>query len=120
MNRTERVSLLARRLFKHLRRQKGAQSRPIHVHGIDFVSSAPHIFTDHLQAQEFEQELKPGVVLVIEPNAVTADGQFGIFFGHTFIIKRLWLVGTAWRRTMISRILLSCGLGFHLSIKLVN
>ena len=26
------------------------------------------------------------MVLVIEPNAVTADGQFGIFFGHTFII----------------------------------
>ena len=22
----------------------------------------------------------------IEPNAVTADGQFGIFFGHTFIV----------------------------------
>lgn len=24
--------------------------------------------------------------IVIEPNAVTADGQFGIFSGHTFII----------------------------------
>jgi len=24
--------------------------------------------------------------LVIEPNAVTADGMFGIFFGDTFII----------------------------------
>ena len=67
-------------------REHGAQSRPIHVHGIDFVSSAPHIFSDHLQAEEFEQELKPGMVLVIEPNAVTADGLFGIFFGHTFII----------------------------------
>jgi len=30
--------------------------------------------------------LQPGMVLVIEPNAVTADGMFGIFFGHTFII----------------------------------
>src|SRR5713226_2977958 len=67
-------------------REKGVQSRPIHIHGIDFVSSAPHIFSDHLQAEEFEQELKPGMVLVIEPNAVTADGMFGIFFGHTFII----------------------------------
>ena len=26
------------------------------------------------------------MVLVIEPNAVSADGMFGIFFGHTFII----------------------------------
>ncbi len=67
-------------------REHGAQSRPIHVHGIDFVSSEPHIFTDHIQAEEYEQEPKPGMVLVIEPNAVTADGMFGMFFGHTFII----------------------------------
>jgi Xaa-Pro aminopeptidase len=67
-------------------REKGVQSRPIHVHGIDFVSSEPHIFTDHIQAEEYEQVLQPGMVLVIEPNAVTADGMFGIFFGHTFII----------------------------------
>jgi len=69
-----------------LYRDKGVQSRPIHVHGIDFVSSEPHIFTDHIQAEEYEQVLQPGMVLVIEPNAVTADGMFGIFFGHTFII----------------------------------
>jgi len=62
------------------------QSRPVHVHGIDFVSSEPHIFTDHIQAEDYEQVLQPGMVLVIEPNAVTADGMSGIFFGHTFII----------------------------------
>ena len=67
-------------------RAKGVQSRPIHIHGIDFVSSEPHIVTDHIQAEEYEQVLQPGMVLVIEPNAVTADGMFGIFFGHTFII----------------------------------
>jgi len=67
-------------------RAKGVQSRPIHIHGIDFVSSEPHIFTDHVQAEEYEHVLQPGMVLVIEPNAVTADGMFGIFFGHTFII----------------------------------
>jgi Xaa-Pro aminopeptidase len=67
-------------------REKGVQSRPIHIHGIDFVSSEPHIFTDHIQAEEYEQVLQPGMVLVIEPNAVTADGMFGIFLGHTFIV----------------------------------
>lgn len=67
-------------------RKMGAQSRPIHVHGIDFVSSLPHVFADHVQAEDFEKELQPGMVLVIEPNAVTADGQLGMFFGHTFII----------------------------------
>jgi Xaa-Pro aminopeptidase len=66
-------------------REHGVQSRPIHIHGIDFVSSEPHIFTDHIQAEEYEQVLQPGMVLVIEPDAVTADGQFGMFFDHTFI-----------------------------------
>lgn len=69
-------------------RRNGVQSRPIHVHGIDFVSSSPHVFADHLQAEKFEAEFQPGMVLVIEPNAVSADGQFGIFFGHTFIVMR--------------------------------
>jgi len=67
-------------------REKGVQSRPIHIHGIDFVSSEPHIFTDHVQAEEYEKVLQLGMVLVIEPNAVTADGMLGSFFGHTFII----------------------------------
>lgn len=67
-------------------RAKGAQSRPIHVHGIDFVSSLPHVYTDHVEAEPYEQILQPGMVLVIEPNPVTADGSFGMFFGHTFIV----------------------------------
>ena len=67
-------------------RQQGVQSRPIHAHGIDFVSSLPHIWIDHAEAEPFEQELQPGMVLVIEPNAVTADGRLGMFFGHTFIV----------------------------------
>jgi Xaa-Pro dipeptidase len=69
-----------------LYRQRGAQSRPIHAHGIDFVTSLPHIFTDHIEAEPFEQTLQPGMVLVIEPNAVSADGRLGMFFGHTFIV----------------------------------
>ena len=86
-------------------RAKGVQSRPIHVHGIDFVSSEPHIFTDHIQAEEYEQVLQPGMVLVIEPNAVTADGMFGIFFGHTFIItdsEPECVDGYPWELTVVS------------------
>ena len=26
------------------------------------------------------------MVIMAEPNPVTADGSFGIFFGHTFIV----------------------------------
>jgi Xaa-Pro aminopeptidase len=67
-------------------REKGAQSRPIHVHGIDFVSSGPHVFTDHVQTKPFTETLKPGMVLVVEPNPVSSDGSLGMFFGHTFIV----------------------------------
>jgi methionyl aminopeptidase len=67
-------------------RQQGVQSRPIHVHGIDLVSSEPHINTDRIEAQPFEQVLRPGNVLVVEPTPITADGTLGMFFGHTFIV----------------------------------
>jgi Xaa-Pro aminopeptidase len=67
-------------------RQKGVQSRPIHVHGIDLVTDGPHIFNDHVEAEPFEQVMKPGMVIMAEPNPVTADGLLGMFVGHTFIV----------------------------------
>jgi Xaa-Pro aminopeptidase len=67
-------------------RQKGAQSRPIHVHGIDLISSEPHIYTDRVDGEDFDQVLRPGMVLVVEPTPITADGLLGMFFGHTFIV----------------------------------
>jgi Xaa-Pro aminopeptidase len=30
--------------------------------------------------------LKPGMIIMAEPNPITADGLFGIFLGHTFIV----------------------------------
>ena len=30
--------------------------------------------------------LKPGMIIMAEPNPITADGMFGIFLGHTYII----------------------------------
>jgi Xaa-Pro dipeptidase len=73
---------LAGRFF----REKGAQSRPIHVHGIDLITGGPHVFTDHVGAEPFAQVLKPGMVIMAEPNPITADGMLGMFFGHTFIV----------------------------------
>jgi Xaa-Pro dipeptidase len=68
-------------------REKGAQSRPIHVHGIDLITDGPHVFSDHVDAEPFEQILKPGMVIMAEPNPITPDGNFGIFLGHTFIVN---------------------------------
>jgi Xaa-Pro dipeptidase len=67
-------------------RQRGAQSRPIHCHGIDLVTDGPHVFADHIDVEPFEAVLKPGMVVMAEPNPVTSDGMFGIFLGHTFIV----------------------------------
>ena len=68
-------------------REHGAQSRPIHLHGIDLVSSAPHVFTDRVDTEgSFDEVLQPGMVLVVEPTPITADGTLGMFFGHTFAI----------------------------------
>jgi Xaa-Pro aminopeptidase len=67
-------------------RQHGAQSRPIHCHGIDLVTDGPHVFQDHIDVEPFEEILKPGMVVMAEPNPVTPDGLFGIFLGHTFIV----------------------------------
>jgi Xaa-Pro aminopeptidase len=67
-------------------REKGVQSRPIHAHGIDIVTDGPHVFVERVEAEPFEQVFKPGMVFMAEPNPITADGNFGIFLGHTFIV----------------------------------
>ena len=66
-------------------RENGVQSRPTQCHGIDLVTDKPHISAEHVSAEAFETVLKPGMVIMAEPNPITADGLFGIFLGHTFI-----------------------------------
>ena len=34
-----------------------------------------------------ERTFKPVMVFMAEPNPITADGLFGIFLGHTFIVN---------------------------------
>ena len=67
-------------------RDKGYQSRPTQCHGIDLVTDKPHVVTEQVSAEKFEEVLKPGMVIMAEPNPITADGLFGIFLGHTFIV----------------------------------
>lgn len=68
-------------------RDQGCQSRPIHCHGIDLVTDHPHVSAEHVSGGEVDRVLKPGMVIMAEPNPVTADGLFGIFLGHTFIVN---------------------------------
>lgn len=67
-------------------RAHGAQSRPVLAHGIDFVTSSPHVNTDGVHAFPYEHTIKPGMVLMLEPCPITPDGLLGLFFGHTYIV----------------------------------
>ncbi|MCX7297193.1 MAG: Xaa-Pro peptidase family protein [Hyphomicrobiales bacterium] len=67
-------------------RDNGVQSRPTQVHGIDLVTDNPHVSAEHVRGVEIDMVLKPGMVIMAEPNPITADGMFGIFLGHTFIM----------------------------------
>ncbi len=59
---------------------------PTQVHGIDIVTDKPHVFAERTEADEIDKVLKPGMIIMAEPNPITADGMFGIFLGHTFIV----------------------------------
>jgi Xaa-Pro dipeptidase len=74
------------RLAAQFFRQRGVQSRPTQIHGIDIVTSAPHVFAEHTEARDEDKIFKPGMVTMAEPNPIAADGLFGIFLGHTFIV----------------------------------
>ncbi len=67
-------------------RQQGVQSRPTQIHGIDIVTATPHVFAERTEARDADKVFLPGMVTMAEPNPITADGMFGIFLGHTFII----------------------------------
>jgi Xaa-Pro aminopeptidase len=68
-------------------RDNGVQSRPTQCHGIDLVTDNPHVSAEHVRGEEIDMVLKPGMVIMAEPNPITADGLFGIYLGHTFIIN---------------------------------
>ena len=67
-------------------RDNGYQSRPIHVHGIDLVSASPHVSPERVEAYDYERTMEPGMVLMVEPNPISADGMLGLFYGHTYVI----------------------------------
>src|SRR5215471_7425842 len=75
---------IAAQFFRH----KGVQSRPTQIHGIDIVTATPHVFAERTEAREDDKIFRPGMVTMAEPNPITADGLFGIFLGHTFIVTR--------------------------------
>ncbi|HLW47937.1 MAG TPA: M24 family metallopeptidase [bacterium] len=67
-------------------RERGYQSRPIVMHGIDLTSHAPDVRVDGVHAEPEDRVMRPGMELMLEPNPITPDGLLGLFYGHTFLI----------------------------------
>jgi Xaa-Pro aminopeptidase len=73
---------VAARIF----REKGCQSRPMILHGLGVSSEGPEVNVDKVEAEPYEFELRPNMTLMLEPNPISPDGNFGIFLGHSYVI----------------------------------
>lgn len=67
-------------------RQRGAQSRPIVMHGIDLITSVPFVHVDRVRAEPYEMTMQPGTTYNIEITPVDSGGVFGIFYSRSFAI----------------------------------
>lgn len=67
-------------------RDRGAQSRPICMHGLDLITSLPFIAVDEVKGQPYDAVMQPGSTFSIEITPVSADGSYGIFFARSFAI----------------------------------
>ncbi len=67
-------------------RQRGAQSRPIVMHGLDLITAAPYIAVDEVRGDPADSIMQPGMTYAIEITPVNADGTYGIFFSRSFAI----------------------------------
>jgi len=67
-------------------RHNGYQSRPLVLHGVDLVTHPPEVGTDGVHGDPEDMVMRPGMTVMLEPDAITPDGLLGLFFGHTFII----------------------------------
>ncbi len=69
-------------------REHGFQSRPIILHGLGVSSEGPEVRTDRVDAEPYETVLRPNMTVMLEPNPIFPDGNFGIFLGHSFVITK--------------------------------
>ncbi len=81
-NSLENVRKAAAKAF----RSRGAQSRPICMHGLDLITSLPFILVDEVKGEPFDMVMQPGMTYSIEITPVSADGTYGIFFSRSYAI----------------------------------
>jgi Xaa-Pro aminopeptidase len=67
-------------------RERGAQSRPTIMHGLDLITSVPFIRADRVRAEPWETTMQSGMTYNIEITPVDKEGVFGIFYSRSFAI----------------------------------
>jgi Xaa-Pro dipeptidase len=67
-------------------RDKGAQSRPSIVHGVDLLTASPNIHIDRVKASPADEVIRPGSAFCIDIAPIQADGSYGLFLTRTFVI----------------------------------
>jgi Xaa-Pro aminopeptidase len=67
-------------------REHGSQSRPLLLHGLGVSSERPECSLDKIVAEPYERTFKPGMTVMLEPNAITQDGTLGLFVGRSYAI----------------------------------
>jgi Xaa-Pro aminopeptidase len=56
------------------------------LHGLDIAASSPWVYVERWQAEPYEERLKPGMIVVLKPNAITPDGGWGVRVSRTYAI----------------------------------
>jgi Xaa-Pro aminopeptidase len=69
-------------------RDKGHQSRPLHIHCIDIVTDGPKMGPDWVNHEGYDEVLQPGMAIMLEPCPITKDGNLGLFLGRTYVITK--------------------------------
>ncbi len=70
----------------HWYERHGATGRPLLLHGMDLTTARPRVGIERIVAYDYERTLKPGMTVMLEPDAITGDGCLGLFVGRTYVI----------------------------------
>lgn len=67
-------------------RDRGYQSAPLILQGLDIAASTPRVYVQGCEAEEFEQTLKLGMVVALRPHVLAPQGEWGIAISRTYAI----------------------------------
>ncbi|OGO20720.1 MAG: hypothetical protein A2Z14_01140, partial [Chloroflexi bacterium RBG_16_48_8] len=67
-------------------REKGAQSLPMIVHGLDLITALPFIYIDRVAALAGDEDILPGKAYAIEISPIDSEGLLAVFMARTYVM----------------------------------